>query len=195
MNQSDREASEQTMSSEGIRDLLVRPEVPSDYHAIDEIQRTAFSPDSRPAELVQAVRNSEAYIPELSLTAQDGSEVVGHVMVSRGWLVNSSGAIDVLYLSPLAVRPDKQGAGIGRALVEQALTLAAGRDEPAVILEGSPLHYARYGFETAKDYGIEMHLPSWAPVQAGQVFRLPRFNDAVHGRLELPPVFDIVKED
>ena len=47
--------------------------------------------------------------------------------------------VDVLVLSPIGVRPDLQRAGIGSALIRTTLPILAGRTEPLVFLEGSPV--------------------------------------------------------
>ena len=66
------------------------------------------------------------------------------------------------------------------------------RGEPIVILEGSPLYYGRLGFEPATKYGIEIHLPEWAPPEAAQVMRLTAFdpNDpTLQGTVVYSPAF------
>ena len=97
-------------------------------------------------------------------------------------------------LSPLAVAPARQRQGIGSALVRSVTALAAAAGEPLVILQGDPAFYGRLGFEPAADYGIAMPLPSWAPPEAAQVMRLPRYDDAVRGRIAHPPAFDEVAD-
>jgi GNAT superfamily N-acetyltransferase len=49
--------------------------------------------------------------------------VIGHVQMSRAWV----GADQVLALGPIAVAPDRQGAGTGAALVAAALEEARRR--------------------------------------------------------------------
>jgi putative acetyltransferase len=63
--------------------------------------------------------------------------------------------VEVLVLSPLSVRPDLQGRGVGTALVAAALETAGGRGAPAVFLEGSPDYYGRRGFGSASALGFD----------------------------------------
>ena len=50
--------------------------------------------------------------------------------------------------------PDRQGVGIGAALVAAALEEARRRDEAAVVLLGSPAYYGRLGFQPAATFGL-----------------------------------------
>ena len=68
--------------------------------------------------------------------------------------------IEVLVLSPLSVVPDRQGQGIGTALIRAALDEARRRGAPAVFLEGSWDYYASRGFEAATPLGF--HAPPTA---------------------------------
>ena len=75
--------------------------------------------------MVAAIRRSPRYRPGLALVARSGGEIVGFVMLSGTELVDQSGVCrEVLTLTPLAVAPDHQGRGIGRALVRAALQAA-----------------------------------------------------------------------
>jgi predicted N-acetyltransferase YhbS len=64
------------------------------------------------------------------------------------------GETAVLALGPIGVIPDRQGNGMGSALVRAALAGAAERDEVAVILLGAPAYYGRFGFRAARSYGL-----------------------------------------
>jgi putative acetyltransferase len=90
-----------------------------------------------------------------SLVAVDGGDVVGHIGLSHGWLDARRELVDVLILSPLSVRPDRQGEGAGTALVAAAIGNAKGLGAPAVFLEGSPSYYGRRGFQPAGRWGFE----------------------------------------
>jgi putative acetyltransferase len=67
----------------------------------------------------------------------------------------------VLGLGPLGVRPDRQGQGVGGALMHAVLAAADARDEPLVVLLGDPNYYRRFGFVAAGDLGIEAPEPAW----------------------------------
>ena len=112
----------------------------------------------------------------MALVAVVDGEVVGHVMVRNAVLRSNDRDRQISMLSPLAVRPDCQKAGIGHALVSAALAVADERGEPLVVVEGSPAYYGRFGFEHSIACGIEIDLPEWAPPEAAQVRRLRSFD-------------------
>jgi putative acetyltransferase len=49
-------------------------------------------------------------------------------------------------LGPVAVRPDLQGRGIGRALVDGVLGRARSMGAAGCVVLGDPAYYARFGF-------------------------------------------------
>ena len=169
--------------------MIVRPEHTDDFAAIAKVVRDAFG-DHGPAvgRLVEDIRASEHYIPELTLVAVDESGVIGHVMLS--WTAIEGGARDrVLMLSPMSVRPDRQRGGVGSRLIEHVLGLAESAGEPLVFLEGIPGYYPRFGFELAGPLGF---LPprEGIPDEAFMVKRLPGYEAAMAGRVVYPPAFD-----
>jgi putative acetyltransferase len=99
--------------------MIVRPERPEDRPASMEVKRSAFG-QVLEANIVEAVRDEP---DSFALVAEDGGVVIGHVQMSRAWV----GADQVLALGPIAVAPDRQGAGTGAALVAAALEEARRR--------------------------------------------------------------------
>ena len=61
----------------------------------------------------------------------------------------------MLALGPIGVLPDRQGRGVGGALVRAGLDEALRRGATAVILLGSPAYYGPLGFEPAARYGLK----------------------------------------
>lgn len=162
--------------------MIVRGERAEDDDAITAVVEAAFgSPDE--ARLVEGFRASGGYLPELALVAEDGGEVVGHVLFTLTELVDGT---SILMLSPLAVRPDRQRTGIGTALVREGLRLSAERTEPLVIVEGDPRYYARFGFVAASTLGLERPFES-IPEAAFQAQRLPAYVETARGRVVYPP--------
>ena len=170
--------------------FTIRPERHADAVAIRRVVAGAFGSTAE-ADLVDAIRASPGYVPELALVAEADGEVVGHVMIS-GARLDGDDAVSwpIVMLSPLAVAPSHQGRGVGGALVRAVVGLADERGEPLVVLEGSPTYYARFGFEDARRHGIQLPLPDWAPAEAGQVRRLGRYDATWRGTVVYPPAFD-----
>ena len=146
-------------------------------------------------DLVDRIRSSEHYVPELSFVAERNGKIVGHVMLSHVDLVGAESAHRILTLSPLSVAPEEQGRGIGGSLIRTAIAAADARGEPLVVLEGSPLYYPRFGFRPAKELGISIHLPDWAPEEAAMVHPLTSYDPSMRGEVVYPPAFDVVTQD
>lgn len=120
--------------------------------------------------------------------AEAGGAVVGHVRLTRGWVDAPEALVPVLVISPLAVRPDHHGQGIGRALVAHAVAEADGLGEPAVFLEGDPGYYSRLGWRPAADIGVTA--PSdRIPAPACQVVTLSAYQPWMRGRLVYADTF------
>ena len=169
-------------------DITIRAEGRADIEPIATVVEAAFGSPWE-AELVAAIRASENFVPDWSLVAEKQGVIVGHVMVSFVGLVDGDTARRVATLSPLAVAPDQQGKGIGGALVRAVAERVDAAGEPLLVLEGNPVYYARFGFESAADHGITMTLPTWAPPEAAQVLRLHASDPTMRGHVVYPPAF------
>lgn len=174
---------------------VIEPERPADHAAIRAVVRAAFADEPNVVDLVELIRASPQYVPELALVARVDGAVVGFVMASHAEVVSDSGERrQVLTLSPLAVAPAAQGRGIGSALVPAVLAEAGRLGEQLVVLEGSPRYYPRFGFRDCRELGISIPLPDWAPPEAGMAFALPAYDARVRGRLVYPPAFAVLGE-
>ncbi|MGH1562695.1 GNAT family N-acetyltransferase [Mumia sp. DW29H23] len=135
--------------------MEIRPEAADEADVVADVLLAAFGAEERVVvDLVAALRASSAYRRELALVALDAGAVVGHVMVSRGWVDSPDRLVEVGVLSPLSVRPDRQGEGIGTALLARALAEAQQTSWPLVVLEGAPRYYGARGFERADRFGL-----------------------------------------
>jgi putative acetyltransferase len=171
----------------------IRPERREDHAAIRRVVRAAFDKHQSVADLVDLIRESPEFVPELSLVACYAGEVVGHVMLSHAELVDERGVRHrILELSPLAVVPELQRRGIGSALVPAGLAAAEKLGEPLVVLQGSPDYYPRFGFRDCRTLGIEIDLPDWSAPDAGMAYPLSTYDAAMRGRLIEPPAFSVI---
>jgi putative acetyltransferase len=164
--------------------VQIRVETPDDATAVARVVEAAFG---RPDELrmVEAVRASDGFVPELAFVADDAGEVVGHVMLSTVGLVGSERHL--LELAPLAVAPARQRAGIGSALTRAALAAADARNEPLVLVLGDPRYYVRFGFRRSDTLGLEPPEPAWHA--AFMVAPLAAYEPSLRGKVVFPPSF------
>jgi putative acetyltransferase len=136
----------------GCAPAVVRAEQPRDRRGVFELNARAF-PQPAEAELVDALRSAGALA--LSLVAESGGRVVGHVAFSPVRVGRGAAAWDALALGPLAVDPDRQRAGIGSALVRAGLERCRQGRHPVVFVLGHPRYYRRFGFVPAAPRGFE----------------------------------------
>lgn len=176
--------------------LTVRAERPEDHDVIRTVVAEAFDPEVETAALVDALRASSAFIPELSLVATLNEVVIGHVLLTVAELIDEDNVRHrALVLSPLSVLVQQQRQGIGAALVRQALDRADTMGEPVVVLQGSPRYYPRLGFRDSRTLGISMDLPDWAPPEAGMACPLSGYQQTTRGRLrESQPFLDVAPD-
>jgi putative acetyltransferase len=168
--------------------MQIRAAMPADQTAVDEVVSSAFGEprDGRVVQMMRALASTGAARASLVAVADD--QVVGHVGLSRGWVDARRELVEVLVLSPLSVRPDTQGRGVGTALVAAALETAESRGAPAVFLEGSPDYYGRRGFGPGSTHGFEP--PSTRIPDPGfQVALLSSHQPWMVGRLVYPEAF------
>jgi ribosomal protein S18 acetylase RimI-like enzyme len=92
--------------------FVVRTYLPGDFAGVDRLWTEAFPDDPPQNRAGVAIPAKLAVQPELFLVAADADEVIGTVMAGydghRGWLYS------------VAVRPTRQRAAIGTALVAEA---------------------------------------------------------------------------
>jgi len=170
-----------------MREMRIRPATDADRPGIDAVDSGAFGTHGEVAVgLVHALRGSGAAV--LELVADDGDRVAGHVLVSRGWVDAAARPVTVGILSPLAVAPDRQGRGAGRALVESAARMIDASGVPAMFLEGDPAYYAESGFVRARSVGFASP-SSRIPDEAFQVRLLTAHERWMTGRLVYPDAF------
>jgi len=107
-------------------------------------------------------REGRACVGPLSRVAWDGKHLVGTIQYWSVNIISETGDNNpALLLGPLGVSPDRQGTGIGRALIADTLIHAAHLGHKIVLLVGPMHYYGRFGFQPAAPIGISM--PGEAP--------------------------------
>ena len=104
---------------------------------IKEAFATAEHADGNEQELADALRKSRAFVPELSLVAEDHGEIIGHILFTEAKV----GEDTVLALAPLSVKPGYQRQGVGAALVRQGHKIAGELGYSWSLVLGSETYY------------------------------------------------------
>ncbi|MEC2294273.1 MULTISPECIES: GNAT family N-acetyltransferase [Bacillus] len=141
-------------------EFLIRQELTHEYNTTEEIVKRAFLneeySDKKEHLLVNRIRKSDAFIPELSLVAlNQDKDIVGHVLLSKIKIIDGDNTVDSLALAPVSVAPDYQKKGIGSKLIRTALKNAIELGYRSVIVLGHKDYYPRFGFKPASLWNIK----------------------------------------
>lgn len=170
--------------------LSLKSETNDELASIREVVTMAFARTSE-AELVEAIRNSPNFIPELSLVASENGEVLGHILFSAIVIASQEQTVPALALAPLAVKPSHQRQGIGSQLVQVGLRQCQDLEHSIVVVLGDPGYYKRFGFQTASSFGIDAPFP--VPDEVFMVLELKHGAlIGVSGTVRYPAYFDAV---
>jgi putative acetyltransferase len=131
--------------------VSVRLATDDDWPAILEVHGAAFADEDVPR-LARELYESDVYVPELSFVAVAEGKVVGHVM--NTWSGVEGSTERLLQLSPLGVLPERQHEGFGSTLVRASIDGARREGQPALLVEGNPKYYGRFGFVRADELGL-----------------------------------------
>ena len=105
-------------------DFNIRQEQIKDYEAVHKVVELAFrdmeDSDHNEPFLVDQLRQTDAFIPELSLVAEVDEEIIGHILMTKVEIVSENKSVTSLGLAPVSVLPEYQNRGIGSALIREA---------------------------------------------------------------------------
>jgi putative acetyltransferase len=162
----------------------VRSEIPTDAAQISSVITSAFLEAEHAGgnEAVIVDRLREAGSLSISLVARENNRIVGHVAFSPVTVdARSNGWFG---LGPVAVVPDRQGHGIGSALIEAGLAQLRVRGARGCVVLGEPAYYCRFGFVQETDLRITEVPPEY--------FQALRFDEQPCGGLvKYHAAFDI----
>lgn len=134
--------------------IIVRREVAKDYPEVELLVKEAFAAaehsDGDEHKLIERIRKTEDYIPQLSLVAEINGVIVGYIMFSKIFIGNEIAVAP----APLAVRIGFQRIGIGQILISAGHEIARDLKYPCSVVLGSPDYYTRLGYQRASEFNI-----------------------------------------
>jgi predicted N-acetyltransferase YhbS len=140
--------------------MTVRTEKTDDAEQIRLVISRAFEsiPFSDHTEqiLVERLRASKAYVPQLALVAEVGSQIVGHILLTRVTIRDGQRSVDSLALAPLSVLPEFQRQGVGMLLIKEAHQRAGQLGFQSVVVVGYLDYYQRFGYVPLKAHDIRV---------------------------------------
>ncbi len=171
--------------------INIRQENTEDKEDVHEINRMAFGQENE-ARLVDLLRDSSAFVPELSLVAAIDNQLVGHILFSKIIITDKHhNEFESLALAPMAVLPAFQGKGIGAQLVAAGLNRARASGYTSIIVLGHAHYYPRFGFAPAQQWNIRS--PYDVPSNVFMALELvPDGLKGVTGIVKYPEAFDAV---
>ncbi|MEZ0181741.1 GNAT family N-acetyltransferase [Flavobacterium oncorhynchi] len=173
-------------------EVKLRQENENDYKSVFQLIEKAFEKeeysDHKEQFLVERLRKSEAFIPELSIVAEVEDKIVGHILFTKLEIKNESQSFQSLALAPVSVLPEFQGKGIGSKLILYGHELAKELGYKSVILLGHQDYYPRFGYELCEKYNIKM--PFDVPAENCMVISLTENGlSGISGNVVYPSTF------
>lgn len=180
--------------------IIVRLEEERDYRTVEKVAKAAFSYPERIERskigcclehyMVHSLREKDG-IKELSFVAEIDGRIVGHIIYSKAYILNSdSTGTEVLNFGPLSVEPEFQRQGVGTALMKHSIECAKKLGYGAILFFGRPEYYPRFGFVEAKEFGVTdrdgYNFPAFMAMElikgylenvSGKFYEAPIYND------------------
>ncbi len=131
--------------------MIIRKERPEEQWAVENLIRDAFwnvqEPGATEHYLAHQMRDHKDFVPELNMVAELDGRIVGSIMYTISELVAEDGEVKkCLTFGPIAVHPDVQRKGIGKALIETTFAAAKELGYDSVVIFGHPSNYVARGF-------------------------------------------------
>lgn len=174
--------------------ISIRQEETSDFESVFELIKAAFASvtmsDHKEHFLVERLRNSTAFVPELSMVAEIEGKIVGHILLTKIKIKTASQEFGSLALAPVSVLPEHQHQGIGAMLITEAHNTARNQGFRSIVLLGHETYYPRFGYRQADQFGIE--LPFDVPKENVMAIELVENGlKGVSGTVEYPKEFNV----
>lgn len=128
----------------------IRAEEPRDRLAVRTVNLAAFETELE-ANLVDQLRAHAS--PLVSLVAEQGDAIVGHILFSPVTL-EAHPRLTLMGLAPMAVIPARQHSGVGSALVRGGIEACQGLGADALVVLGHAEYYPRFGFVPASRFAL-----------------------------------------
>ena len=146
-------------------DIIIRPETQKDYKEIISLvlrsfkEGTDYSDGTDIVALIEEIRVSKYYIPELSFVAELDGKIVGHFLFSYFPLSKTSkgnhmDSKDIVMLAPVSVHADYFHKHVGITMLTLGIQKVREYGFKGITVEGDFNFYNRVGFKTSSEYNI-----------------------------------------
>lgn len=141
------------MKEQWAKELYVRGEKAADYADIYEINKLAFGREDE-GRLIEDIRKTKNYEFGFSLVAVKEEKILGHALFSKAFVVHKGRRFKCLALGPMAVLPEHQRKGIGKALIAEGFERAKEVGFGAIVVLGDPAYFEQFGFKPSLVYKV-----------------------------------------
>jgi predicted N-acetyltransferase YhbS len=125
--------------------VTLTPLANADPDAVEALLDAAFGTDRR-GRTAYRLREGASAIPELSFAAWEGERLVGTLQSWPVALRTAEGSDTLVMVGPVAVVPDLQTQGIGKALMAALIEAAEATGAHVLMMIGDPEYYERFRF-------------------------------------------------
>lgn len=129
---------------------------PSVSGLVEKAFRNEIHSDHREHLLVERLRESQAFVPGLSLVCEAENKIIGYILLSEIRIKTAKKELRSLAMAPVAVLPGFQGKGIGGKLIKAAHRRAHDLGYQSIVLLGHEKYYPRFGYRPAHQFGISL---------------------------------------
>ncbi len=135
--------------------MIIREDNDQEIEEIKNVVKKAFEnaehSDGSEHLLVEALRSSENFIKKLSLVAVEDNIIIGYILFTKIKI----GKDEELALAPLAVLPEFQRKGVGKALIKEGHKIAKEFGYHFSVVLGSENYYPKFGYSAASKWDIK----------------------------------------
>lgn len=140
-------------------DHIIRHETEDDRRAVEILTREAFwnvyKPGCDEHYYAHMMRSHADFIPELDFVIELDGRIIANIMYTKSWLIDENGEEkEILSFGPIAVLPEYQRRGFGKALIEHSFSEAQRMGYDAVVIFGNPANYVGRGFVSCKKMNV-----------------------------------------
>ena len=148
---------------------------PRDRGAVSLVEEHAFIQQAEVGLVDVLIAEGDVVV---ELVAEEDSDVVGHILLSRFYVQNGDKTVPAVALGPLAVELDLHGRGIGGALIRETHIRLKDAGETLAMMLGDPAYSSRFDYthdRTAKfesDYQCDaLQTLAWGDApESGKLF-------------------------
>lgn len=140
-------------------ETLIRKTNEGEFQVTENLTREAFwnlfSPGCSEHLVLNKLRKSSSYLPELDMVAVTDDKIIGHIISTSASVVDTQNVEHmILCVGPISVLPEFQKCGTGSKLMHKSIEKAKQLGYKGMILYGNPDYYHRFGFVDAEKFEI-----------------------------------------